>query len=149
MANAGFTLIELLVSVGILITLFALITINVSPLPSNALQSTNLDTLLADIKSQQTLSMSDGSNYGIHFENGSYTMFKGNSFTQGLPSNTVITLDAGIVISNITFPNNEIIFSSGSGEIAGYVAGSDSFTFGSSVTGKTSTVKINKYGATY
>lgn len=147
--SAGFTIVELMVSIGILIVLFALITINISPLPSSTLQSTNLDTLLADIRSQQTLSMSNNESYGIHFENESYTMFKGSSYVYGSPSNTVITLDSGIVFSNVTFPNSVIVFSAGSGDIVGYISGSDSFTFGSTVTGKSNTVKINKYGATY
>jgi prepilin-type N-terminal cleavage/methylation domain-containing protein len=145
----GYTFIELLVSMGILAILFALTTINLSPLPSNTLQVANLDVLLSDIRSQQTLSMSNDSSYGIHFETGSYTLFKGASYTQGLSANTVINLDSGIVFSNVTFPNNVIVFSPGSGDVAGYSAGHDGFTLGSSVTNKSSAVQINKYGATY
>jgi prepilin-type N-terminal cleavage/methylation domain-containing protein len=145
----GFTLVELLVSIGILIVLFSIVTINISPLPSNTLQNSNLDTLLADIKSQQTKAMSSDSSTGIHFENGSYTMFKGATYIPGLTSNTIITLDSGIVFSNVTFPSSVIIFSAGSGDVSGYVAGSDSFILASSVTSKSNTVKINKYGATY
>ena len=145
----GYTLIELLVSMGILAVLFAITTINISPLPSNTLQTTNLDTLLSDIRSQQTLAMTGDTSYGVHFESGSYTLFKGNSYTQGLFANTVINLDSGIVFSNITFPNSVIIFSSGSGGTPGYTAGADSFTIKSSVTNKLTVVKINKYGATY
>jgi type II secretory pathway pseudopilin PulG len=147
--NRGYTFIELLVSMGILMVLFAITTINISPLPSNTLQSTNLDTLLADIRSQQTLSMLSDSSYGVHLESASYTLFKGGSYTQGLTSNTIINLDSGITLTNITFPGSVIIFSAGSGDITNYTAGQDSFTLGSSVTGKSTTVKINKYGATY
>jgi len=147
--NKGYTFIELLVSMGILMVLFALTTVNISPLPSNTLQSTNLDTLLADIRSQQTLSMSNDSPYGVHLESGSYTLFKGGSFVQGLISNTIINLDSGITLSNITFPGGVIIFSAGSGDVVGYTTGQDGFTLGSSVTNKSSVIKINKYGATY
>jgi prepilin-type N-terminal cleavage/methylation domain-containing protein len=147
--NKGFTLVELLVSMGILAVLFAITTINISPLPSNTLQVTNLDTLLADIKSQQTKSMASDASYGVHFEAASYTLFKGESYTQGLFANTVINLDPGIVFSNVTFPNSVIVFSPGTGDIAGYAAGVDSFTIVSSVTGKSTVVKINTYGATY
>jgi type II secretory pathway pseudopilin PulG len=147
--NRGYTFIELLVSMGILMVLFAISTINISPLPSNTLQSTNLDTLLADIRSQQTLSMSSDSSYGVHLESGSYTLFKGASYTQGLPSNNVISLDSGITITNITFPGSVMIFSPGSGDVVGYTVGQDGFTLGSTVTNKSSAIKINKYGATY
>jgi len=131
--SKGFTLVELLVSIGILLVLFALTTINISPLPSNALQSTTLDTLLADIKFQETQAMSSSSSYGVHFENESYTLFKGDNYVQGLTTNTVIPLDPGIIFSNITFPSSVIIFSSGSGDIVGYTQGLDSFVFESSV----------------
>ena len=147
--QSGYTLAELLVSMGILVVIFALVTINLSPLPSNTLQATNLDTLLSDIRAQQTLSMSTDSSYGVHFESGSYTLFKGASYTQGLASNFVVNLDSGINFSNITLPSFVIVFSPGSGDVTGYVAGQDSFALGSSVTNKSTVVKVNKYGATY
>ena len=147
--GAGYTLIELLVSIGILAVLFALITINISPLPSNTLQATNLGILLADIKSQQSLAMASDSSYGVYFESASYTLFKGSGYTQGLFTNTVVDLDSGIVFSDITFPGSVIVFSPGTGDIAGYAVGVDSFTIRNSVTGKSTEVKINKYGATY
>lgn len=145
----AFTLIELLVSIGILIVIFGIVSINISPVPSNTLQNTNLDTLISDIRAQQTLSMTNDSDYGIHFETNSYTLFKGSSYVYGSASNFVVNLDSGIAFSNITFPNSVIVFSPGSGDVAGYVSGSDSFILASTVTNKSTTVKINKYGATY
>jgi prepilin-type N-terminal cleavage/methylation domain-containing protein len=147
--NKGFTLVELLVSMGILVVLFAITTINISPLPSNTLQATNYDTLLSDIKSQQSQAMASNSPYGVHFESGSYTLFKGGSYTQGLFANTVINLDSGIVFSDVTFPNSQIVFSPGTGDASGYIAGTDGFTIKSTVTNKATVVRINKYGATY
>lgn len=145
----GFTLVELMVSMGILVLLFGLSSVNISQLPSNTVQSTNLDTLMSDIRSQQTLSMSNDSAYGVHFESGSYTTFKGDTYTQGLIANNIISLDSGIVFTDITFPNSVVVFSPGSGDIVGYTAGQDDFSIVSNTTGKTTVVKINKYGATY
>ena len=147
--NKGFTLVELLVSMGILAVLFAITTINISPLPSNTLQTTNLDTLLSDIKSQQSLAMAGNSPYGVHFESGSYTMFKGGNYIQGLSANTVISFDSGIVFTDVTFPNSVIVFSAGTGDVSGYTAGADSFTIKSTVTNKSTVIRINKYGTTY
>jgi prepilin-type N-terminal cleavage/methylation domain-containing protein len=145
----GYTLIELLVSMGILAILFAITTINISPLPSNTVQTTNLDTLLSDIRSQQTQAMSSDASYGVHFEAGSYTLFLGSTYTQGLSANSVISLDPGITFINVTFPSSVIVFSPGSGDITGYTAGQDSFTINSTVTNKSTVIKINKYGASY
>lgn len=147
--SKGYTLIELLISICILGLIFAITTINISPLPSNTLQSTSQDLVIADLRSQQTKAMSTDSAYGVHFETNSYTMFKGDAYIQGLTTNTVVNLDSGIVFANVTFPNNLIIFLAGSGDISGYAAGMDSFDVVSDVTNKTTTVKINKYGATY
>ncbi len=145
----GFTLVELLVSIAILAVLFAITTINISPLPSNTLQSANLDTLLSDIRSQQTWSMSDDSSYGIHFGTDSYTLFKGDTYVEGVSTNTVINFDSGIVFSEVTFPNSVIVFSPGSGDITNYITGQDSFILASLATNKSTVIKINKYGATY
>lgn len=134
---------------GILAVIFAITTINISPLPSNTLQATNLDILLSDIKSQQTRAMTSNSAFGVHFESGSYTLFKGESYTQELSTNTIISLDPGIVFSNVSFPNSVVVFSTGTGDVLGYTAGADSFTIKSTVTNKSTVVRINKYGATY
>ena len=147
--SSGFTLIELLVSIGILIIIYGIVAINIAPLPSNTLQNASLDTLISDIRGQQTLSMSQGTTNGVYFESGSYTLFSGTSYVDGANGNFDIVLDSGIVLSNVTFPNSTLIFLPGSGDVSGYVAGSDSLTIGSTVTGKTTVIRINKYGATY
>lgn len=145
----GFTLVELLVSIGILVVIFGIVSINISPIPGNTLQSTNLDVLINEIRSQQTLAMTNNSAYGVHLENTSYTLFKGQNYVQGASGNFVVELDSRLTFTNITFPNSVISFLPGSGDVNGYVVGSDTFTLGSDITNKSSIVKINKYGATY
>lgn len=145
----GFTFIELIVSIAILLIIFTIITINISPLPSNTLVATTGDTLITDIKSQQTLAMSNNSRYGVHFGANSYTLFSGNSYAEGLTDNFVVNLDEGIGFANLTWPNSEIIFEAGSGEVVGHTQGLDSFTIQSTQTGRQKEIRINKYGATY
>jgi len=142
----GFTVVELLVSMGILAILFALTTISLGRLPGSASQGATVDMLLTDIRSQQTQAMSNDSGYGVHFESGSYTLFKGSSYSSNNSSNFVVTLDPGLTFINITFPGSQIIYSPGNGEI---LSGSGSFTLSSSQIGQDKSVNINKYGATY
>jgi prepilin-type N-terminal cleavage/methylation domain-containing protein len=147
--KSGFTIVELLISIGILLLLFAIATINISPLPSNTYQAANLDVLINDIRSQQTMAMADDSSYGVHFESGSYTLFKGSSYIMGASGNFIVNLDGPNNFTNVTLPNSSIIFSANSGDVAGYSSGTDSFTLSNSSTNKSTTVHVNKYGATY
>jgi prepilin-type N-terminal cleavage/methylation domain-containing protein len=145
----GFTFPELIVSLAILLVVFIMITINLSPLPSNTIQAATLDGLINDIKVQQTLSMSDANSYGVHLENGSYTLFEGSTYVPGAVGNFTVTMDEGIGIINITLPSGNLVFLPGSGDIENHAIGSDSFTVQSSLTGKETVVRLNKYAATY
>ena len=146
----GFTVVELMVSMGILLILFALTTINLTRLPSSASQSSSYDRLVSDLRSQQTKSMTgyDSSPYGIHFENTSYTLFAGSDYTSDVSSYYVVALDPNLTFTDITFSNPQAVFEAGSGDIAGYLMGSDSVSITNTLTGEVKTLRLNKYGAT-
>ncbi|HJY98252.1 MAG TPA: type II secretion system protein [Patescibacteria group bacterium] len=144
----GFTLIELIVSLAILGVIFAISSIVLSTIIPKTSQSNAYDLLISDIKSQQTLAMSTDSNYGIYFEGGSYTLFKGDDFNLGTEKFTV-TLDATVTFTDINFPGNTIVFLAGSGDVSGYVSGSDNLNITNAQIGQVKVVRINEYGATY
>jgi prepilin-type N-terminal cleavage/methylation domain-containing protein len=160
-AQSGFTIIEMMVSIGILLVLFALATINLSRLPSATSQAASYDVLIGDFRNQQTKAMSGynsdpaaaaGSAYGIHFGTTSYTLFKGLAYSEGDPTNFVINLDPGLSFAGSTFPpawNNSVVFSTGSGEVLNYISGQDSISIKDEIIGGMKVVRINKYGATY
>lgn len=154
----GFTVVELMVSIGILTILFAFTTINVTRLPSSAAQSASYDRLVSDIRSQQTKAMTSydpaatpvgGKYYGVHFETTSYTLFTGTNYSPSDTANYVVELDPNITVSATNFPNSQIVFTAGSGDVFGYLSGSDSVSLANSTTGEVKTLQINKYGATY
>lgn len=147
--SIGFTIVELMVSMGILAVIFAISTINLSTIIPNTSQSTSFDTLLNDIKAQQTKAMSGNTSFGVHFESDKYTLFQGDTYVSGNSSNFDMAMDPTVRITNINFPGAQIVFLAGSGDISGFVAGNDNFSLSNTQTNLVTTIRINKYGATY
>lgn len=153
---SGFTLVELMVSMAILMVLFTLVSINLTRLPSASSQIAALETLMGDIKYQQNSAMAgylqngvSNENFGIHFESGSYILFKGDSYDPLNSTNFTVNLDDPLAFSGITWPGSTIVFERGSGDILEYSPGNDSFSITNSVTSEVETVRLNKYGAAY
>lgn len=113
----GLTIVELLVVMAIAIILWGISTI-VFIRPQEVV---NLDatvaTLTADMKAQQTKAMSGdaGSDYGIHLETNSYTLFVGSTYDSSDPNNFAVNVDNPIQITDVTFPGSNLIFQKGSG----------------------------------
>lgn len=151
--SQGFTLIELLVVVGMIAILFGLSSVNlVRPQNSASVQGA-ADTLVADLKSQQLLSMTgeDGQTtspqpHGIVVAASQYTLFAGSSYSSSDANNFVVTLDAGLTITT-SLPASQVIFSKGTGAVQGFVAGSNTIAVSNSSSGDQKTITINRYGA--
>ncbi len=144
----GFTIIELLVTMGIIAVLFGISSIGLSMLIPNTSQSLSYDSLVNDIRAQQTLAMSSGMSHGIYFESNSYTLFEGDSYAGG-SNKLVVPLGDSVNISNVTFAGNQVVFQPGSGDILNYSSNNDSVTLTNSVSDKAIVIKVNKYGADY
>ena len=150
----GFTIPELLVVMGILAILFGLTTPNLLHFQQRAVVNTTSDILVNDLKSQQNKAMvgdtegrGTSDNYGIYFESDKYTLFHGTVYDSMDTDNFVINLDPSISFTNITVPNSSIIFSKGSGEVEGYMSGSDTIDITDTTNGDNVTIRINTYGA--
>ena len=149
--GAGFTIIELMTVIGIILILFGLSWINFTSLPSRATLQTDSVALINDLKSQQMLAMTGDtsgggaqSDYGVHFETATYTLFKGDTYAPGAAGNFTIDLgNANLSFTDVSFSGNVIIFKKGSGEMT---PGQLSIT--DALTGTVKTIKLNKYGAT-
>lgn len=154
MRERGFTLIEVIV----VMTLFALLstfaTINLLRPQTKISLDTTVSTLVADIKQQQLKSMVGESGsaalattFGLYFEPTRYILFPGSSYNPVNPDNFVVDLDNNMVLSNILFPSQTIVFSRMSGEVVGFSPGSNSVVARNNNSGEQKTVTINRYGA--
>jgi prepilin-type N-terminal cleavage/methylation domain-containing protein len=142
----GFTLIELIVVMGIFAALTGIATINLSNARSKTSLTSATEVFVADLKSQQVRSMageedsgSSASAHGIHFEENSYTLFKGSSYSPSGSRNFRINLPQGTEFSPV---NSDVVFEVGSGEIAGDTV----VTIRRVSDGNQKEVIINRYG---
>jgi prepilin-type N-terminal cleavage/methylation domain-containing protein len=154
----GFTLVELLLVMGILGVLFSIMTISYFGTQGKNLLVQGADILVADMRSQQTKAMAGSTptsataqaGYGIHFDDTSYTLFTGDTFTSGAATNAVVDLPADVRISASTFPggstHGNLVFLRASGEVKNYTSGQDyvELTNGSSNT--TQRIRVNALG---
>lgn len=151
--RGGWTYPDLIVAMGILAVLVGLTTMNVFSSQFSTYQSTMLDNLAADMALQQTRAMvgdaaTSGTRtaYGVYFQSGSYTMFKGNSYSAGDADNVTVTLNPSFTFSSIGFNNSQIIYASGSGAFANYSSGHDTVVLRNTGSTGTKTLHLNAYG---
>ena len=116
----GFTLPELLIVMGIVAILTTLATVNLLRPQHQATTAAAVDTLMADMRLYQLKAMLRD--------------------TQDMGSFNA-TVEPPLQVST-TFPNNQIVFQAGSGEIAG----SNTITITNPNGPTTTTLTINRYG---
>lgn len=152
-SQKGFTFIELIVVIGIMTTLLGIATTNLLGAQNSASLNTTVDTLISDIRNQQLKALTTDTqgrattdNYGVYFETDNYVLFHGSIYSPADPSNYKIDYGNQIQASNISFPNSEIIFSKGNGEISGYTSGSNTITLLNTSTNQQKTIQFNQLG---
>lgn len=146
----GFTLVELLVVMGIIGTLFGMVTISLLRAQHTASVSAVADQLVSDMRAQQTKAMSgtrdttgSPNSYGVHVASSSYILFQGATDPSDQTDYTVSP--TGIAFST-NLPNNMIDFQEHSGEFSGYVSGPYTITVTSAYGTEQKIITINRYG---
>ena len=121
-SSTGFTLIEILISVAIVGVIAAVaVSASRSFLEGKTAESAVYETLSALSRARSlTLASKGASQYGVHFETDSVSVFKGTSFASGNPENDVIFLYKGAKIDNISLSGGgqNVIFERLSGKSA-------------------------------
>jgi type II secretory pathway pseudopilin PulG len=146
-------LIELVVVFGMLAVLTTMTMSSLFGSHRTATVTATVDTLIADLRSQQTKAMSGSqqsgispAGYGIYFQTNQYTLFKGTTYSAGDTSNAVIALDPRVTFSAISLPGSTIAFASKSGEFVNYATSSSSLVVRHSDSGNAKTIRLNRYG---
>ncbi len=119
----GFTLIEILIVVSLFVVMSAIVAISLSRYTQTqalAGVAVAIVSSLEDARSR-TLSSRGGSQYGVHLEDGSLTLFKGETYAAGNADNEVTPLDprAHITLS-INGGGSDVVFERLSGETNDY-----------------------------
>ena len=151
--NRGFTLIELIIVMTFFGILMGLATINLLNVKQSSSIEASLNILIADLREAQIKAMvgdTEGrgalDTYGIHFGSNSqtYVIYHG-TYSSSESTNFTVSLTDTMRVST-TFPSTEIVFQKGSGEIVGFVNGSNTVTLTDPTNNRTKTITFNKYG---
>ncbi|MBI3443437.1 type II secretion system protein [Candidatus Woesebacteria bacterium] len=149
----GFTITELIIVMAVFSILFTFATINILGVKTRSALNSATTNLVTELKSQQlkaTTGETEGTgtrqNYGVYFEVNQYTLFRGSTYVAGSLSNFVVSLPDQIEFSNILLPSSSMVFAVGSGQVSGFVPGSNSLTLKDTSSGTTKTLSINELG---
>jgi len=116
----GFSVIEVLVVLSLLVLLTAIVLISLAKLNSSQVldKSASLVAAVIDDARSLTLSAKNDSQYGVYFEAGDITIFKGATYSSGDPENIVTPLDSRVALRNITLTGggSSIVFNRLTGE---------------------------------
>src|SRR3989344_2329202 len=114
MNQKGFTLLEILMAIAIATIVITIVVFSFSKLNSSqALERTgDLIASVLDEARSLTLSGSEDSQYGVHFEDDQIVLFKGTSYSPGSASNLVTDLNDFVEIGDIELSGggDEVIF---------------------------------------
>jgi prepilin-type N-terminal cleavage/methylation domain-containing protein len=149
----GFTTLELMIVMLISSMLIGVITLNLINLQNRTNRTSNIDTLVSDLKNQQVKAMTAATegratsdSYGIYFLSDRYVLFHGNSFNPNESSNFEVILPEDLEIQSTTLPNNAIVFNKLSGEVLGFSGTTSTVVIRSLNLNEQKTININRYG---
>lgn len=151
--KTGLTLIEIVLVTGLTALLIGFTTISLLGTRSQASISSTVDQVIADLKEQQIKAMvgdTEGrlalSEHSVSFEADRYILFHGQTYDPDESSNAVFELDDAVEFTGVTFPSSKVVFATGSGEVVGFVPGSNTLTIRNKNTSEQKTITVNKLG---
>lgn len=151
-SQAGFTLVELLVVMGILAVTTGMVTVSLVRPQTSAASTSIVNELVTDLKNQQFKAMMGDSGtatsaqaHGVYIQSNQYTLFKGSSYSSVDADNGVVATKSGTSLST-TLPSGQVVFAKGTGEVSGFVNGSNTINITNTATGGVTQIVINRLG---
>lgn len=149
----GISLIEVVVAMGFFFILASIITINVFTTRGKALVEEAVTTLVSDMRAQQARAMggearpgSVNVSYGIFFERTRYVLFHGATYNPSDPTNAAVAIGENLEVSTVSFPDTQVVFTKGTGEILNFVQGFNTVTLRNTVSSEQKRLRLNRYG---
>ena len=144
--QSGYTVIEVLLVGAIFSILIGIASVNLLSFQHKSQLDATVNTFLTDLKEQQTKAMvgdtegrAGNSPYGVHIDTTQYVLFHGASYSSIDATNFKIILPTTL---QFTSNNYNVIFASGSGELAG----GSSIGIKDTVNNAQKTILLNKLG---
>ena len=134
-SGLGFTTVELVLVFVIIAIITGIVAGNLLTFRHRVSTETATSSIINDIKEQQNRAMLGESEQTISFNSTSYQM---NDFN--------VDLDPSLQITNITFPEEKIVFASISGEIVGFTPGQNTLIIQNSFNNQAKIININRFG---
>lgn len=144
----GFSFVELLVVMGIITVLVMIGASSYFPSIQKVSLSSTVQSLISEIKQQQTKSMNGEANQGIYFsaDQESYILFSGATYNVSNTTNFTVSLGDQVIVNSIDFSGRQIIFAPVSGEITGFNPANNKIVLRNTVSGELRTISFNKFG---
>lgn len=118
----GFTLIELLISIAVISIISTSLFLGYGAVSRNAeLKTTTFKVVdVLNLARTRTLASLGASNYGVHFEQTQYALFKGSTYNASDPSTIFYLLPASLEIANVTLAGGgaDVVFDRLTGKTA-------------------------------
>ena len=117
--NRGFTLTEILIVIGIALVLTTIVVSVFTNIKNNQTLDKDSGLVIEVIRQAKSLTLNskNSSQYGVHFESGSVTIFTGTTYSAGSSSNLVHSLSSGnSATTSLSGGGRDIVFKRLSGE---------------------------------
>ena len=152
----GFTLVEIVIVMGMMSILYMLSTQSLFRGIRSATLSEVTNQLHRDMRELQFRAMQGKASqsgatvdYSIRFESDRYIFYPGSVYVSENTENRVVPLDSSMQFTDISIPNQTIIFARLSGDIRNFTSGFDSVTLSDTSLQESIRIRVNERGVVF